>query len=61
MIVKLSNQSEAVSLHGEELRAIRGGRSSRSASFPCRVIEGDGSVREKQVSSIQECLDFAGI
>jgi hypothetical protein len=31
------------------------------ASFPCTVRETDGSTRTKQVSSVQECLEFAGM
>lgn len=59
-------------LTSEDLRAIRGGSSdggissstngsaSSTAGFPCTVREKDGTTRTKQVSSVQECLEFAG-
>ena len=65
----LQKQSGDLCLQPEDLRAIRGGSAENvtsndlasEASFPCTVREKDGSTRTKQVSSIQECLEFAGI
>ena len=65
----LKKQSGDLCLQHEDLRAIRGGSAENvtsndlasEASFPCTVREKDGSTRTKQVSSIQECLEFAGI
>ncbi|MBW4897667.1 hypothetical protein J4866_07730 [Prevotella denticola] len=65
----LKKQSGDLCLQPEDLRAIRGGSAENvtsndlasEASFPCTVREKDGSTRTKQVSSIQECLEFAGI
>lgn len=47
-------------LSKNELRSILGGKRAAAQGFPCRVVDKDGSVREKEVSSIEECLDFAG-
>ena len=55
-------QSENLCLQPEDLRAIRGGSAENvTASFPYMVREKDGSIRTKQVSSVQECLEFAGL
>lgn len=60
-------QSKNLCLQPEDLRAIRGGSAENvtsnnlasEASFPYMVREKDGSIRTKQVSSVQECLEFA--
>lgn len=63
-------QSKNLCLQPEDLRAIRGGSTENvtsnnhlasEASFPCTVREKDGSTRTKQVSSVQEYLEFAGM
>ena len=62
-------QSENLCLQPEDLRAIRSGSAENltsnnresEASFPCTVRETDGSTRTKQVSSVQDCLEFAGM
>lgn len=62
-------QSKNLCLQPEDLRAIRGGSAENvtsnnlasEASFPCTVREKDGSTRTKQVSSVQEYLEFAGM
>ena len=63
-------QSKNLFLQPEDLRAIRGGSTENvtsnnhlasEASFPCTVREKDGSTRTKQVSSVQEYLEFAGM
>lgn len=46
-------------LSRKELRSIRGGKAA-AQKFPCRVVDKDGTVREKEVSSVEECLEFAG-
>lgn len=54
--------SGEVLLQSEDLRKICGGTIDQvQASFPCTVVDADGTTRTKQVSSIQECLDYAGI
>lgn len=56
------NLSVELNLQFEDLRAIRGGNALAStSSFPCTVVEKDGSTRTRDVSSIEECLDFAGM
>ena len=54
--------SGEVLLQNEDLRKILGGAAVQAAaSFPYTVVEADGTRRTKEVSSIQECLDYAGI
>lgn len=51
----------------EELRSILGGKvandntAAAAEGFPCRVVDKDGTVRETITSTVQECLDFAGM
>lgn len=60
MIVNFKNGEQVYTLENAEMRSIYGGADETSQSFPCTVHEKDGSVHTKQVSSIQECLEFAG-
>lgn len=54
-------------LSKEELRSILGGKAANGNSaattqgFPCRVVEKDGSVRETIATTVEECLEFAGM
>ena len=49
-------------MENADMRSICGGTAAvATQSFPCTVHEKDGSVHTKQVSSVQECLDFAGL
>ena len=52
-----NNSSHRRNLSNDEMRRISGGK----ASFPCRVHEADGSVRTKEVSTVEECLEYAGL
>ncbi len=58
---------KTTSLSKEELRSILGGKAANgnaavaAQGFPCRVVEKDGTVRETITSTIEECLEFAGM
>lgn len=51
---------KTTTLSKKELRSILGGKRAAEQGFPCRVVDKDGTVREKVVSSVEECLEFAG-
>lgn len=60
MIVNLQKGvKDAIVLNNEDMRLIQGG--AAAASFPCTVVEADGSVRTTEVSTIEDCLAFAGM
>lgn len=54
-------------LSKDELRSILGGKAANgnntaaAQGFPCRVVEKDGSVRIKIVTTVQDCLEFGGM
>lgn len=54
-------------LSKEELCSILGGKATSGNNavaeqgFPCRVVEKDGTVRETITSTVEECLEFAGM
>lgn len=61
-MVIVDQVSGEVLLQNEDLRKILGGAAVQAAAgFPCTVVEPDGTTRTKEVSSIQECLDYAGV
>lgn len=61
MIVDLNKKgAEAITLDNESMRAIYGGAGAATASFPCTVVEADGSSHTTMVSSIEDCLKSAG-
>ncbi|SKC35515.1 hypothetical protein SAMN06298215_0246 [Bacteroidales bacterium WCE2008] len=55
------NSSHRRNLSNDEMRKVTGGKHAAAASFPCTVHEADGSVRSKEVSSVEECLEYAGL
>lgn len=62
MIVSFKNGEKVFTMENADMRSICGGTAAvATQSFPCTVHEKDGSVHTKQVSSVQECLDFAGL
>ena len=61
MIVDLNKKgAEAITLDNESMRAIQGGAGAATASFPCTVVEADGTSHTTMVSSVEECLQYAG-
>jgi len=48
-------------MENADLRSICGGTAVATRSFPCTVHESDGSVHRKEVSSVEECLEFGGL
>lgn len=60
MIVSFKNGEKVFTMENADMRSICGGTAEATQSFPCTVHEKDGSVHTKQVSSVQECSDFAG-
>lgn len=54
--------SGEVLLQNEDLRkTLDGAAAQAAAGFLCTMVEPDGTRRTKEVSSVQECLDYAGI
>lgn len=62
-----SKKMKTTVLSKDELRSILGGKAANgnntvaAQGFPCRVVEKDGTVRETITSTVEECLEFAGM
>ena len=62
-----TTEMKTTSLSKEELRSIYGGKKENASvnemaqGFLCRVVDKDGTVREKITTTAQECLEFAGM
>ena len=61
MIVSFKNGERVFTMENADLRSICGGTAVATQSFPCTVHESDGSVHTKEVSSVEECLEYGGL
>ncbi|WP_024990690.1 hypothetical protein [Segatella albensis] len=61
MIISFKNGEKVLKMENADMRSICGGTAVATQSFPCTVHESDGSVHTKEVSSIEECLEYGGL
>lgn len=61
MIISFKNGEKVLTMENADMRSICGGTAVVTQSFPCTVLESDGSVHTKVVSSVEECLEYGGL